>query len=95
MRGLRHFEIYGAHLARPTEFWGWLHDPSLVFGHVGFHYRAFGAPSREPADVLTQQVRERGLRIVYADRHPFAGGATYYANDSEGPNRIKVEGIAP
>ncbi len=63
--------------------------------HVGLNHLAFWAQSREQVDALTERVRARGLRILYEDRHPFAGGPNHYALYFEDPDRIKVEVIAP
>ena len=40
---------------------------------------------------MTMKLRERGCRILYEDRHPFAGGNGHYALYTEDPDRIKVE----
>ncbi|TWM56020.1 hypothetical protein CHCC14814_2001 [Bacillus paralicheniformis] len=44
---------------------------------------------------MTMKLRERGCRILYEDRHPFAGGSGHYALYTEDPDRIKVELAAP
>ena len=64
-------------------------------GRVGLNHLAFWAESRDQVNALTEQVRARGLRILYEDRHPFAGGPDHYALYFEDPDRIKVEVIAP
>lgn len=41
-------------------------------GRVGLNHLAFWAESRDQIIVLTEQVRARGLRVLYEDQHPFA-----------------------
>jgi len=59
--------------------------------HSGLNHLAFHADSIEFIDDLTLQLRQRGIPILYADRHPFAGGEGYYAVFFEDPQRMKVE----
>lgn len=68
---------------------------------VGYHRRrtglnhvAFHAGSRKQVDELTELLRERGIHILYEDRHPHAGGPEHYAVFFEDPDRIKVEVVA-
>jgi catechol 2,3-dioxygenase-like lactoylglutathione lyase family enzyme len=63
--------------------------------HVGLNHLAFHAASRAQVDELTAALRQRGVPILYADRHPYAGGPGYYAVFFEDPDRIKVEVVAP
>lgn len=62
---------------------------------VGLNHLAFHAASRQQVDDLTSALRERGITILYEDRHPFAGGDQHYAVFFEDPDRIKVELVAP
>ncbi|MGD7022392.1 hypothetical protein FZC79_16145 [Rossellomorea vietnamensis] len=62
---------------------------------VGLNHLAFHALSRKHVDQLTEKLREKGVNILYSDRHPFAGGKGYYAVFFEDPDRIKVEIVAP
>ena len=62
---------------------------------VGLNHLAFHAISREHVDDVTRKLRGKGIRILYADKHPFAGGKEYYAVFFEDPDRIKVELVAP
>ncbi|MEK7867274.1 MAG: VOC family protein [Planctomycetota bacterium] len=62
---------------------------------VGLNHLAFHAESRAQVDAVTDALRSRGVRILYEDRHPFAGGQDYYAVFFEDPDRIKVELVAP
>lgn len=62
---------------------------------VGLNHLAFHAASRAQVDELTRLLRERGVPILYEDRHPYAGGPDHYAVFFEDPDRIKVEVVAP
>ena len=58
---------------------------------TGLNHIAFYASSKEEIDFLTEQLRARGVRILYEDRHPHAAGEDTYALFFEDPDRIKVE----
>jgi catechol 2,3-dioxygenase-like lactoylglutathione lyase family enzyme len=62
---------------------------------TGLNHLAFHASSRRHVDEMTEKLKRRGTRILYSDRHPFAGGEGYYAVFFEDPDRIKVELVAP
>ena len=62
---------------------------------VGMHHLAFHASSRAHVDEVTNEIRTRGLTVLYPDQHPYAGGPDYYALYFEDPNGIKVELVAP
>ncbi len=62
---------------------------------VGLNHLALHAPSRADVDRLTTELRRRSVRILYEDRHPYAGGPDHYAVFCEDPDRIKVEIVAP
>ncbi len=59
--------------------------------NTGLNHLAFHCDSREFVDNLTTELKKRNINILYADRHPFAGGEDYYAVFFEDPDRIKVE----
>jgi len=61
----------------------------------GLNHLAFHADSRAQVDRLTREVQRRGWRLLYADRHPHAGGPGSYALFFEGPERLKLELAAP
>lgn len=85
------------------------HDPYLCFlpapaqhlaagyhrQRVGLNHLAFRARSRVHVDEITTWLRQAGHPLLYADRHPYAGGPGYYALYCEDPDRIKVEVAAP
>ncbi|MCM3784183.1 VOC family protein [Neobacillus mesonae] len=62
---------------------------------VGLNHLAFHAQSRKQVDELTSRLRDQGVRILYEDLHPYAGGEKHYAVYFEDPDRIKVELVAP
>ncbi|AWB43489.1 hypothetical protein DCC85_04135 [Paenibacillus sp. CAA11] len=62
---------------------------------VGLNHIAFHASSRQQVDEMTRKLTEKGVNILYTDRHPFAGGEEHYAVYFEDPDRIKVELVAP
>ncbi|WP_285769286.1 VOC family protein [Peribacillus sp. SI8-4] len=64
-------------------------------GRVGLNHLAFHASSRQHVDEMTMKLRERGGSVLYADKHPFAGGADHYAVYFEDPDRMKIELVAP
>jgi catechol 2,3-dioxygenase-like lactoylglutathione lyase family enzyme len=59
------------------------------------NHLAFHAKSKEQVDSITKELEEKGISILYKDRHPYAGGKDYYAVFFEDPDRIKVELVAP
>lgn len=62
---------------------------------TGLNHLAFHAASRAQVDEITAKLRERGVPILYEERHPYAAGPGYYALFFEDPDRIKVELVAP
>ena len=55
---------------------------------VGLNHLAFHAYSADQVDRITDALRNRGARILYEDRHPYAGGKQHYAVYFEDPDRI-------
>lgn len=70
-------------------------EKHLVAGYnrcrTGLNHLAFHARSKSHVDDLTAKLRERGIIILYGDRHPHAGGPDSYTVFFEDPDRIKVE----
>jgi len=62
---------------------------------AGLNHLAFHAESREQVDYITEKLKTKGVKILYTDTHPFAGGNIHYAVYFEDPDRIKVELVAP
>lgn len=61
---------------------------------AGLNHVAFRGGDQGEIDALTDALRERGVRILYPDRHPYAGGADHYAVFFEDPDGLKVEVVA-
>ncbi len=64
-------------------------------GRVGLNHLAFHANSRGHVDEVTRRLERKGVRILYPESHPHAGGKEHYAVYFEDPDRIKVELVAP
>ena len=62
---------------------------------VGLNHLAFHATSRQQVGELTNKLQDKGIPILYPEKHPFAGGPEHYAVYFEDPDRIKVELVAP
>jgi catechol 2,3-dioxygenase-like lactoylglutathione lyase family enzyme len=62
---------------------------------VGLNHLAFHAQSKQQVAEITMELNERGIDILYPDRHPYAGGPNHYALYFEDPDRMKVELVAP
>jgi catechol 2,3-dioxygenase-like lactoylglutathione lyase family enzyme len=62
---------------------------------VGLNHLAFHGRSKEHVDEMTEVLIEKGIPILYQNKHPYAGGKDYYAVFFEDPDRIKVELVAP
>ncbi|MEN0059716.1 MAG: VOC family protein [Bdellovibrio sp.] len=60
---------------------------------VGLNHLAFHGKSQQHIDEITEQLKLRGVKILYPEKHPKAGGN--YAVYFEDPDRIKVEVVAP
>ncbi|MCD4713139.1 MAG: VOC family protein [Clostridiales bacterium] len=58
---------------------------------AGLNHLAFHGGSRAFVDDITSKLRDRGVKILYEDQHPYAGGPDYYAVFFEDPDRMKVE----
>ncbi len=67
-------------------------------GHVrrrpGVNHLAFRAGSRADVDLLARRAASHGWSLLFADRHPFAGGADHYAAYLENAEGFEVELVA-
>lgn len=61
---------------------------------VGLNHLAFAVDETADVDALTAELEARGVRILYPDRHPHAGGSDHYAVFFEDPDGLKVEVVA-
>jgi len=69
-------------------------EPPYHRCRTGLNHLAFHAGSRADVDRLAAELQQRGYRLLYGDRHPYAAGDDYYAAFFEDPDRIKVELVA-
>lgn len=60
----------------------------------GLNHLSFNGDCREFIDIITLKLRKKGVKILYEDKHPYAGGLGYYAVFFEDPDRMKVEIVA-
>ncbi|WP_088838867.1 VOC family protein [Listeria sp. ILCC792] len=70
-------------------------EPFLPFGYhrarIGLNHLAFYEASRAKIDEWRSTLRERGVKLLYDERYPYAAGADYYAVFFEDPDGMKVE----
>jgi catechol 2,3-dioxygenase-like lactoylglutathione lyase family enzyme len=57
----------------------------------GVNHLAFHAGSRADVDAIVRDAPSYGWTLLFADRHPFAGGADHYAAYLEDPAGFEVE----
>lgn len=60
----------------------------------GLNHLAFHAGARSGVDELVAGGPEHGWRLMFADRHPFAGGPDHYAGYLENSDGFEVELVA-
>ncbi|MBD0712319.1 MULTISPECIES: VOC family protein [unclassified Streptomyces] len=60
----------------------------------GVNHLAFHAGDRAAVDALTADAQAHGWRLMYADRHPYAGGEGVYAAYLENADGFEVELVA-
>lgn len=60
----------------------------------GLNHLAFRAGSRADVDRLAQAAQAVGFTLLFAEKHPFAGGRNHYAAYLEAPNGFEVELVA-
>ncbi|MBM6628542.1 VOC family protein [Mammaliicoccus vitulinus] len=58
---------------------------------IGLNHLAFGVKNKSEVDTITNVLINKGISILYKDKHPYAGGPEHYAVYFEDPNRIKLE----
>ncbi len=61
---------------------------------AGLNHLAFCLPTPDQVDDLRELLAERGVRLLYDDRYPHAGGSDHYAVFFEDPDGLKVEVVA-
>lgn len=60
----------------------------------GLNHLAFLAGAREDVERLTRAAQAHGWTLLFADRHPFAGGAEHYAAYLEDAAGFEIELVA-
>ena len=60
----------------------------------GLNHLAFHAGSREDVDLLVRRAASHGWTLLFADRHPHAGGPEHYAAYLENSEGFEVELVA-
>ena len=60
----------------------------------GLNHLAFHAGSRGDVEALVADTAEGGWTLMFADRHPFAGGPDHYAAYLENTEGFEVELVA-
>jgi len=93
-----------------TEYQSWPAGVSYIFGETyivfelasgahdrrlpGLSHLALHAGAPEEIESLVAAALTHGWTLLYANRHPFAGGPDYYAAFLENEDRFKVELVA-
>ncbi len=60
----------------------------------GLNHLAFSVPTGAEVDALVAAAGRRGWSLLFADRHPHAGGARHYAAYLEDAGGFEVEVVA-
>ncbi len=68
----------------------WL-EPAYHRCRNGLNHLAFHGGSEAFIDAITEELKTRGVNILYQDRHPYANGPDSYSVFFEDPDRMKVE----
>ncbi|MDA8062958.1 MAG: GNAT family N-acetyltransferase [Actinomycetota bacterium] len=71
-----------------------LSDPDHDRCRAGLNHLALHAGSRTELDALVAAAAEHGWSLLFADRHPFAGGPVHYAAYLEDEDGFEVELVA-
>ncbi|MCY1158501.1 MAG: reverse transcriptase-like protein, partial [Citricoccus sp.] len=60
----------------------------------GLNHLAFQAGTRAEVDALVEGAVQRDFTVLFAEKHPFAGGRNHYAAYLEAPGGFEVELVA-
>lgn len=60
----------------------------------GLNHLAFSLPGTEIVDEICSEALENGFTLMFADKHPFAGGPDHYAAYLEDASGFEVELVA-
>jgi len=61
----------------------------------GLNHLALSAASREKVDAIVDKAAGNGWTLMFADRHPHAGGPQHYAAFLHNEDGYEVEIVAP
>ena len=61
----------------------------------GLNHLALAVPERWMVDRIVSEAPTYGWRLMFAERHPYAGGAQHYAAYLENEEGFEVEVVAP
>ncbi|WKK21735.1 VOC family protein [Streptomyces olivoreticuli] len=61
----------------------------------GMNHLAFHVESRDAVETIVEEAEEHGWHLMFADRHPHAGGEAHYAAYLENEDGFEVELVAP
>ena len=61
---------------------------------AGLNHLAFHVPDARAVDILVQQAPRYGWQLLFAEKHPYAGGAGHYAAYLENTDGFEVELVA-
>ena len=62
--------------------------------HPGLNHLAFHAGTKQDVDSLAVDGTSRGWTLLFADKHPYAGGPDHYAAYLANTDRFEVELVA-
>lgn len=60
----------------------------------GMNHMAFSVPGTAEMDQVTEEAQAHGFTLMFADRHPHAGGAGHYAAYLEDAAGFEIELVA-
>jgi catechol 2,3-dioxygenase-like lactoylglutathione lyase family enzyme len=101
---LHHVELWVPDLGRAVASWGWLlgelgyeqfQDCEHERCRPGLNHLAFHVANRQRLDELTSGSTAHGWRLMFADRHPHAGGPDHVAAYLENDDGYEVELVVP
>lgn len=59
--------------------------------NIGLNHIAYSCSSKDKIDSIRDEMKSRGIPLLYDERYPHAGGKGHYALYLEDPDRIKLE----
>lgn len=73
---------------------GDVRDEAYDRRRTGMNHVAFAVPTRADVDAIAKAAPEHGWTLMFADTHPYAGGAEHYAAYLENETGFEVEIVA-